>query len=297
MAIVAWDFVIPHFNELMLSLELTTAQRSDAETKCDGIARKVWTTFWSDNAVFDPTYYAIVGGYGKRTAIRPPTDVDVAVQLPPAVLTQVESVQGNKQSYLLRLVKDAILARHPGTNITQDGQVVVVSFGTYLVEVLPFFFDRTWGTWRFPDTNAGGRWRICKPLEEVANLDTADQASVGKARHLARLMKAWKRECSVPVESFVLELIACAFVAGWQYRYKTFFYYDWMIRDFFEYLITATNRVVNVPGSAEYVTTGDAWKSRAESAFSRALKACAAEHVNNEAEARIEWRKIFGIHI
>ena len=287
-----WIYVIARFTHLLAGLDMTLDQRNDAKTKSDGIARKLWATFWTGD--FNSDVYMIVGGYGKDTAIRPPSDVDLAVMLPSSVYDQLQRVQGNKQSYLLRLVKDALIDRYPATEISQDGQIVAVDFQAYKVEVLPFFYDNSTESCRFADTNDGGHWRICQPWAEIDNLDAADRESRKKARHLVKMLKAWKRRCNVPIESFALELLVSDFVWSWEHRNMSLFYYDWLVRDFFEFFLRNINRTLTIPGSPGVVNIGDAWYSRAESALSRACKACDAERDDDDAVANVEWGKIFG---
>jgi hypothetical protein len=73
-----------------------------------------------------------------------------------------------------------------------------------------------------------------------------------------------------------------------------FFYYDWMVRDFFAYMISRANSYLFAPGTFNLLWLGDAWKTRAESAFSRACKACEFEQASNMEAAGEEWQKIFG---
>ena len=48
------------------------------------------------------------------------------------------------------------------------------------------------------------------------------------------------------------------------------------------------------PGITEKLQYGNAWLSKAESAYGRAKKACEFESANKDTDAAWEWRKIFG---
>jgi hypothetical protein len=110
-----------------------------------------------------------------------------------------------------------------------------------------------------------------------------------------KMVKAWKRECSVEMKSISLEVLVCAFVEQWQFKLQTVYYYDWMVRDFFEFVLRYTDRGwTKVPGTAEVIWLGDAWVSKARSAYSRAVKACEYEHQDCGHWAADEWQKIFG---
>ena len=53
-----------------------------------------------------------------------------------------------------------------------------------------------------------------------------------------------------------------------------------------------------MPGCApEAIWLGDAWLSKAQTAYSRALKACTYENENENVLAGTEWQKIFGTMI
>jgi hypothetical protein len=49
--------------------------------------------------------------------------------------------------------------------------------------------------------------------------------------------------------------------------------------------------------AVEWITLGDAWLSKAQTAHYRALKACEYEYDNYEVLAGSEWQKIFGTMI
>jgi hypothetical protein len=52
-----------------------------------------------------------------------------------------------------------------------------------------------------------------------------------------------------------------------------------------------------MPVTGETIQLGDAWLSKAESAYARALKACDYERDDQDAAAGDEWQKIFGLMI
>ena len=92
----------------------------------------------------------------------------------------------------------------------------------------------------------------------------------------------------------MLEIAAWSFVRQWPHKHQSLFWYDWMIRDFFGWLLNFKNAPATVPGTGEIIPLGDAWYSRCESAYSRALKACEYEYYDQGDHAGEEWQKIFG---
>jgi hypothetical protein len=79
-----------------------------------------------------------------------------------------------------------------------------------------------------------------------------------------------------------------------EWRHKGYFYYDWLLRDFFLYLHGRADQCLLMPGTYEPISLGNDWLSRAESAYSRAVKACSFEQHNLINMAGDEWQKIFG---
>jgi hypothetical protein len=100
-----WQFVIPHFKSFLSELELPTTARDDAESKAERVARSLFATYYPD-LTFDPRCYAIVGSFGKGTAAKPRSDVDMIFVLPRQDFYHFDGLMGNKQSHLLQEVKD-----------------------------------------------------------------------------------------------------------------------------------------------------------------------------------------------
>lgn len=291
-----WAHVIRHFEQFLGELDLKDPERLDAEGKAERIAKSLFSKYYP-NLVFNPLCYVKVGSYGKGTATRPRTDLDMLFVLPADVYGRIESLTGNKQSQLLQEVRRALLVTFPNTDIGADGQAVVAPFQTYNVDIVPafrFISGEFAGKYLIADTTDGGRWRLSDPVAEYNWLRQVDAASAGKATHLIKMLKAWKRESNVEFKSVCLEVLANLFVSQWQHRDQTIFYYDWMIRDFFAFMLSYVNGRVRPAGITEWIPLGDAWATKCRSAYNRALKACDYEFVDDGFEASSEWQKIFG---
>jgi len=177
-----------------------------------------------------------------------------------------------------------------------DGQVVLVPFASYKVEVAPAFKLGNGQYW-VCNTNGGGRYVAFDPFAEAMNINASDAATNGNTRHLIRMMKTWQRYCNVPLKSFFIELVAVEFLKSWSYAGKSSVYYDWMVRDFFKSLIERAGGYVFVPGTLEVISLGNEWKSRAETAYARAIEACENEAGNYRYLAGEQWQRIFGPEI
>jgi SMODS domain-containing protein len=115
------------------------------------------------------------------------------------------------------------------------GRVVVVRFESYTVEVVPAFLLKNGGYW-ICDTNQGGYYKESDPWSELNYIDSVDQATNGNLRPLIRMLKVWQADCSVPIESFQLELLAADFISQSPWHLRNYFWFDWITRDFFAYL-------------------------------------------------------------
>lgn len=288
-----WVGVTARFSRFHSNVLLTDDQVEDGRTKTRGITSTLNSAYWGHSS--ETLNSSWVGSWGKTTQARPPRDIDLFFVLPIDVYQRIEQVQGNKQSQLLQEVKRALQPSYPQTDMRGDGQVVVVNFNSIMVEVLPCF-RRDDGRFVICDTNGGGSWTVTNPAAEIEFIETGDVIGYRYLRPLIRMLKIWKRENNVPLKSYVLETLATAFMKEYEFRAGGWFYFDWHIRDFFEYLIPKANLWLTVADGSQ-VFLGDDWKSRAESAYARAVRACDYERADYIADAGDEWQKIFGTWI
>ena len=286
-----WWYVRRRFELLLDELNLTTEQANDGETKCRGVLSCLDRDYWSGS---DATAHgALIGSWGKRTRVRPPRDIDMFFVLPVEVYWRFQRRIGNRQSQLLQEVKAVLRETYPSTNIRGDGQVVVVPFNTFRIEVVPAFPLES-GGYLICDTNDGGRYKRVDPSAEIAALDIADKRLNGNIRKLTRILKQWQRNCGAAIEPFQLEALLKELLPRISYGAKSEFWFDWLVRDAFAYMIHRANGWIAVPGMAGTIFLGDEWLGRARSAYAIALHACQYEYHNFEALAGEEWRKIFG---
>ncbi|ELP66234.1 SMODS domain-containing nucleotidyltransferase [Streptomyces turgidiscabies] len=283
----------PRFDRFLDKIRVTTTDLNDANTKVAGVAGKLHSHYYG--TAYDGSTKLLIGSYGKQTQVRPPRDVDILFLMPYSEYARYNSYIGNGQSALLQAVKAVLQQRYPTTDkIRGDGQVVVVPFsGGHTVEVLPAWSASN-DKFLIPNTHDGGSWKTVDHFAEFANIEASDTASGGDTRNLIKMMKVWQAYCTVPIKSLVLELRAVNFLASWEYRAKGSTYYDWMVRDFLGSLIEYANGQCKIPGIDEKCQYGDAWLSKAQTAYARARKACEYEASDMPYSATEEWQKIFG---
>lgn len=290
-----WDNVIPHFTKFLGNLEPTPVQKQEAFQRADNVAYTLFKQCYSN---LDwrkyKEFYRIVGSCGKGTAIRPLSDIDILFQMPTLDYYRFSGYQFNGQSALLQKMKSILTTTYPRTEISGDGQVVLIEFSGSVAEIVPVFFLNN--QILTPNTHHGGSWNVTCPDHEIYNLNDADNVSYGKARLLTKMLKVWKIHCNVPIKSIVLEWVAAEFVRDWKYREYGMIFFDWMIRDIFLFLYQYRNGTLKLPGAFDTIYLGDEWVSKCAKAYQHALNACLYEQnfPNRPELAASEWKMIFG---
>jgi hypothetical protein len=283
--------VSDRFSEFLSNIRLTDTQSEDGEKKLAGVRSCLNAKFYN---LSSPTANSfLIGSWARHTRVRPPRDIDVMFILPRSLYDRYERTPNNKQSQILQAVRRSLGQCFATTNMSADGQVVIVPFTTQSIEVVPCFAISN-GKFRVCDTNSGGSYKDVDPHSQQESLTTSDQSNRGKTRHLVRMLKKWQDNCSVPIKSFWLELLSEDFLANWTHKDQSITHYDWMIRDFFTFLVKKAGTGRFLPNTFEYIYFGDEWKSRAETASARSIKACIYEAANDNYNAWNEWIKLFG---
>ncbi|HHE64683.1 MAG TPA: hypothetical protein ENL09_01525 [Bacteroidetes bacterium] len=95
--------VAERFNKFLSNIQLTSAQIQDAQTKYNGVCKKLHDHYYDFS--YDGSTKLLVGSYGKNTAIAPPTDIDILFIMPYEVFDRYDSYSGNGQSQLLQDIK------------------------------------------------------------------------------------------------------------------------------------------------------------------------------------------------
>lgn len=261
------------------------------------ITKRLNSDFWSTTS--DAAHSLYVGSYGRRTAIHGTSDVDMIFRLPDSVYHQYNGHFGNGQSALLQAVRASVRKTYPATDIGADGQVVVVSFGDDIrFDLVPAFTNGD-GSFTYPDSNHGGSWKKTNPKPEIAAIRNRNDACNGNLIRLCRMMRAWKAEMAVPIGGLLIDTLAYQFIVSWGNRQKSYLYYDFMCRDFFDFMAgqDKTQEYWKAPGSGQrvYGPRGQ-FQYKARRGYNLACEAIDYEMADPKREwsAKQKWRAIFG---
>ena len=282
------------FSKFLENIKITEFQHDEGAAKRESAVRVLNRHYWGNPSGTANSKY--IGSWAKQTRIRPPRDVDVLFELPSSVHSRFEGRVGNKQSQLLQEVRGILAATFTRTTIKGDGPVVLVPFTSYNVELVPSF-QRVGGGHLVCMTTLNGWYKHEDYAAQSSSILSSNLATSGNTRDLVRMMKCWQRYCSVSLKSFYIEILASSFLDTWGNSGKSTIYYDWMVRDFLSFVLKKQNTYIYAPGTLEQMYLGSIWASRAETALSRAKKACTHEANKEWSLAGEEWQKIFGTDI
>ncbi|EEE05909.1 SMODS domain-containing nucleotidyltransferase [Burkholderia multivorans] len=242
------------------------------------------------------SYRFYVGSYGRGTAIPSVSDVDLLYELPYDLYVRFNGYAGNGQSALLALVKNSIRKTYRVSDLVGDGQVVVIRFDDNIhYDILPAFVNRD-GSYTFADSNGGGSWRVCNPKKEMETFANRDAACNYNLGELSRMARAWRDANKVDMSGMLIDTLSYQFIGSWQYRDKSYLYYDLLTRDFFQYLagLDLNQMYWLAPGSGSYVYRGQPFQYKARSAELRACEAINYQGLGCNWSARQKYREIYG---
>lgn len=282
------------FNTFCVNLSVQNG--STISTRYKAITRRFNTDFW--NTTSDTSHSLYVGSYGRNTAIRSFSDLDMIFELPSALYYQYDAYSTNGQSALLQAVRASLQKTYSTSSIGGDGQVVVVSFQDEVTfEVVPVFNNQG-GTYTYPDSNNGGAWKETNPIPEVKAIRDRNIVCNNNLIPLCKMMRAWKQKWNVPIGGLLIDTLAYQFIEKYEYRDKSYFYYDFMCRDFFKWMSEQSLEQVywKAPGSGQYVYGKGLFQYKAKQCYNIASEAIADETATPKKEwsAKYEWRRIFG---
>lgn len=281
------------FNTFCSSIKMSSDVVTNISSRYHQITKRINIDYWNTSS--DKAHSLYVGSYGRGTETRT-SDIDIIVELPYATYVKFNSYTGNGQSALLQEVKGVLQRTYSTSYLRGDGQVVVISFQDGITyEIVPGFIN-TDGSYTYPDTNDGGSWKTTDPKSEIAAVNARNQDTNKNLKRLCRMARAWREKNSVSMSGILIDTLAYNFIGTWEYKDKSYMYYDYMSRDFFKYLknIDSSQSYWLAPGSKRYVWKNGNFQTKASTAYNNAVEAINYNSNKQEYSAKQKWREIYG---
>ncbi|CAB3738107.1 SMODS domain-containing nucleotidyltransferase [Achromobacter piechaudii] len=236
------------------------------------------------------------GSYGRNTAVASVSDIDLMYVLPYSIYKQYDGHSSNGQSALLQSVKRSIEVTYPNSVVIADGQIVQIPFTDNVTfEIVPVFLN-TDGSYTFADDNNGGSWKVCWPKDEINAFATRNQACNYNLVPLGRMVRAWRDTNDVPMSGMLIDTLAYQFIETWEHRLKSYLYYDFMTRDFFNFLANqdSSQNHWRAPGSQSWARRTGGFERKARMAHTLAVDAIKNVLANENWAAKNKFRQIYG---
>ncbi|OII01413.1 nucleotidyltransferase [Curtobacterium sp. MCBA15_007] len=230
----------------------------------------------------------MVGSYGRWTATRGISDLDLLFILPASVRNDYTKAGG--PSRLLARVRKAIEKRYANTSVTVDRLVVVVHFRDFKFEVQPVFENTD--SYSYPDTKSDS-WKLTKPRAEIDEMRAENIRTNGSLRRLCKLVRAWKNKHGVPISGLLIDTLVYNFIGDrTEFHSSSAVFDDEMVKEFFLFLAEEEDHdFYAAVGSKQRVAVKGRFQPKARKAYNLALKAIEADGQKN---AYKKWRDIFG---
>lgn len=265
---------------------------SEMEITVGEIAKKLNKNYYDlDSDKISHMY--IVGSVGRETAIKGVSDLDILFDLPVEVFKRFDAYKEKKQSSLLQEVKNVLKARYPNTDISGDGQVVVIKFNKYTVELVPGF-KQSDDRFKYPDTNNGGSWKYTDPLPEISESKKTAEDTDNNFKYIANMLRAWKNKQGFKFGGLLIDTITYKFLnEKTDYRNIGFDSYLDMTKALFEYIkgLNKDQSYWYALGSNQQVYNCDNGKfiTKAEKAYEK-MK----DLTENSTDVNKKLRQVFG---
>lgn len=236
----------------------------------------------------------MVGSFGRHTAIKTISDLDMIFILPTGLREDYSDARGPRR--MLERVRDVLRARYPSTIVRVDQCVVRVQFtsNAFKFEVQPAF-ENDDGSFDYPDTKAES-WKTTKPRAEIAATTECNDRTSTNMRHLARMARAWKNTNGVNLGGLVIDTLVYNFFAQTdEYDSASTDSFGLMSRDFFAFLMDEPEQDYYLAlGSRQRVHVKTKFQAKAKKAYNRCVSA-----IENEGKSAAvkKWREVFGTSV
>lgn len=281
------------FEKFLSNLRMNDTDEKNKSIRFHSITKRLNIDFWE---VYDDTYHSFYTGSQARGTDIYTSDIDMVMVLPYNIYERYNNYSYNGQSALLQAVRASLQKTYPSTYIGGDGQVVVVEFSDGMkFEVVPAFLNDDNTSYTYPDSNDGGKWKIMDPKTEIKAFNDMDKACNNNIKQLCKMIREWNKVNNVGLKGILIDSMAYRFLSDYQYKDKSFLYYDYMTRDFFKYIYDNYDQSFwYAPGSNWKVYNSGGFRNKAEYAYELALAAIEAASNDSQNKYSECWREIYG---
>lgn len=271
--------------------KISVGNAGDISTSYQNITTRLNKDFYDSDS--SNLHCLQVGSYGRHTAIHGVSDLDMLFELPWEVYEKYRKREGNGPSQLLQAVRDSLKTRYATTEIKGDGQVVVVQFAKFKVEVLPAFYRRETDDYLHPDTNNGGSWKATYPRQEMSAMNDMNLRTNRNYKHVCKMLRSWKNEHGIPMSGMLIDTLCYRFFeAHKEYDDKSYGSYAALFADLFLFLADLEQQDYwRAPGSQAHIHSRGNFHRKARKAAATCVEARDADC--DRKSARL-WREVFG---
>lgn len=215
--------------------DLQDIDMEDKDKRMKRITKKLNKVYYNGNESEEENFI-LVGSLGRHTAIKGVSDVDIAFVLPNSIYKKYNDRKNNGQSELLQDIKKTLSELASRTIVRGDGQVVVLEFSNYTVELCPYFYKDE-NTYIYPNSNNGGSWKTTQPILEITESEKMMDETHNNYQAVCNLTRAWKNKVGFKFGGLLIDTLVCNFFNSHS-DYKNSEYYDYpqLLKDFFYYL-------------------------------------------------------------
>lgn len=201
-----------------------------------GIAKKLNEHYYNSSSSTE--HLMLVGSVGRRTAVDKTSDVDALFILPEEVFNRFDSYASNGQSALLQEVKNVLLERYPKTEMSGDGQAVVIDFTNkgYAIDLVPAF-ARANGAFDYPDTHNDGSWKKTDPAPEQNRCSKVNLESDGNFKRLCNTIRVWRETAGVIFGGLLIDTLVDNYLEHNQLMHASVEHFYALLTDLFGYLM------------------------------------------------------------
>lgn len=261
--------------------------------RCREISSILNQHYW--NLKSDTRNLHYLGSYGRETAIKGLTNINVLFLLPYQVYQKYEKGPGNTQEALLNEVREVLSETFPDAFINEEKYLLLPFEDGMKIEIIPGFISPRKNHIIYPDAQEG-QWQTFNPIREIEVINEYNYKYGGKVRHLARMTRAWKMVHQVPIPGMLIDTLVMIFMDEWEGNQSSFSYYGKMVMDFMEYLAGLKNEQLHwyAKGSNRKIERQEDFGAPANIAYKKINQALELEAKGESYNANKIWKEIFG---